>query len=391
MFAGAAIALLCALIGAIVLLGAPRPPATPVAEMSPFPSPSATAIPAAVDSLDEDIGAVMVLSWFGATPWSEVASVLVKDQVGGVLLFTPDFGGTPAGARALSDRIEALARSECLSDPIQVMLDEEGGDVANVKASFAPPWPAVMAAAGAGQVRALETANGAGLRASGVNLDLAPVADVRTNPADLVIGARSFGSNPATVPALVAAAVEGLHAGGVGATLKHFPGLGGAAGDPHVAIPTDRESEARWLQVQAPSFRAGIVAGADAVMTTAVYVPGLGGGSLPAMFSPAVVGRLRTQLGFGGVNVSDSLSMGGIGARWPLPEAAIMALGAGNDMLLLGNGDVGYEAEAIAAVKAAVLSGRLSRAALHASAERVNALRDRWARGRMPCRAPLAG
>src|SRR5207302_4254709 len=120
-------------------------------------------------------------------------------------------------------------------------------------------------------------------------------------------------------------AVLGLHDGGVGATLKHFPGLGGAAGDPHVAIPTDPESEARWESVQMPSFQAGIAAGADAVMTTAIYVPGLGGGNTPAMFSAPVVSRLRTQLNFGGVIMTDSMTMGGIGARWPLPEAAVMA------------------------------------------------------------------
>jgi beta-N-acetylhexosaminidase len=180
--------------------------------------------------------------------------------------------------------------------------------------------------------------------------------------------------------------VQGLHDGGVGATLKHFPGLGGAAGDPHVAIPTDPESEAQWERVQLPAFQAGIAAGADAVMTTAVYVPGLGAGTTPAMFSAPVVGRLRTQLGFAGVIMSDSVSMGGIGARYSLPEATVVALEAGNDLVLLGNGDPGYEAQALAAVRAAVLSGRLDRAKLHESAMRVNALRDKWGRRFTHCR-----
>lgn len=332
----------------------------------------------------------MILSWRGTTPWSTVRSELARDQIGGVLLFSANFGGSPSGLAALDQRLQALASSSCLGHPILVMLDEEGGDVANVKAPFAPPWPMVMAGGGPDHVRALEKANGAGLRATGVGLNLAPVADVRTNPNDLVIGARSFGSNPSSVAPLVGAAVQGLHDGGVGATLKHFPGLGGAAGDPHVAIPTDPETEARWEAVQLPSFKAGIAAGADAVMTTAVYVPGLGGGSLPAMFSPPVVGRLRTQLGFQGVILTDSLSMGGIGARWSLPQAAVMALAAGNDYVMLGNGDPSYEAQAIAAVKAAVLSGRLSWARIHASALRVNALRDRWGSRVMPCRKPAA-
>jgi beta-N-acetylhexosaminidase len=176
----------------------------------------------------------------------------------------------------------------------------------------------------------------------------------------------------------------------VGATLKHFPGLGGAAGDPHNAIPTDSTSEANWLRVQAPGFQAGIAAGADAVMTTAVYVPGLGGAGMPAMFSAPVVGRLRTQLGFDGVIVTDSLSMGGITAKWSLPDAAVMAAAAGNDMLLLSNGDLNYEADAMAAVRSAVQSGRLDRTKLHDSATRVNALRDKWGRRFTHCRVPIA-
>jgi beta-N-acetylhexosaminidase len=139
-----------------------------------------------------------------------------------------------------------------------------------------------------------------------------------------------------------------------------------------------------------PAFQAGIAAGADAVMTTAVYVPGLGGGTTPAMFSAPVVGRLRTQLGFRGVIVTDSLSMGGVGARYSLPEAAVAAFAAGNDLVLLGNGDPGYEAEAMAAVRAAVVSGRLDRSAIHESAKRVNQLRDRWGRRFVHCRAVKA-
>jgi beta-N-acetylhexosaminidase len=270
------------------------------------------------------------------------------------------------------------------------MTDEEGGAVTQVKAGFAPQSQLVNGAGGAEHVREVERTSAIGLRSAGVGLNLAPVADVATNPRDRVIGDRSFGSNPTQVAPLVAAAVQGMHDGGVGATLKHFPGLGGAPGDPHVAIPTDPESEAQWESVQMPAFQAGIEAGADAVMTTAVYVPGLGGWSMPAMFSAPVVSKLRTQLNFGGVIMTDSLSMGGIGARWALPEAAVMALAAGNDVALLGNGDTSYEADAMAAVRAAVLSGRLDRTQLHESALRVNALRDRWGRRFTPCRAPMA-
>lgn len=355
--------------GAGLALGTVVPP-TPALQ----PSPSARPVFA---SLDDDIGAVLVVSQSGTQMSPTLRTMLTTGRVGGVLLFRSNFK-TAAGLRAWTDQLRALASRACLDHPILVMVDEEGGQVNQVQASFAAPSQLSAGAGGPAAVRAVERGAAAGLHRLGVGLDLAPVADVRTNPNDLVIGDRSFGSNTATVAPLVAAAVKGLHDGGVGATLKHFPGLGGAAGDPHVAIPTDYESETQWSRVQMPAFKAGIAAGADAVMTTAVYVPGLGAGTIPAMFSPSVVGRLRTQLGFQGVIITDSVSMGGIGARYPLPQATVMALAAGNDLVLLSNGDPTYELKAKAAVRAAVLSGRLDPAALHASAMRVDSLRDKW-------------
>jgi beta-N-acetylhexosaminidase len=346
--------------------------------MPPPPAPSANpSLPQGLAGLNDNIGAVLVASQSGTVMSPGLRSMLISGRVGGVLLFGSNFK-TPAGLKAWTDQLRALASSACLAHPILVMVDEEGGQVNQVQAAFAAPSQLSTGAGGPERVRALEQRAGAGLHQLGVGLDLAPVADVRTNPNDLVIGDRSFGSNPGTVPPLVAAAVKGLHDGGVAATLKHFPGLGGAAGDPHVAIPTDHESEAQWMRVQMPAFKAGIDAGADAVMTTAVYVPGLGAGSTPAMFSAPVVNRLRTQLGFQGVIITDSISMGGIGNRYSLPQAAVLALAAGNDLVLLSNGDPGYEMKAMAAVRAAVMSGRLDRAKLHASAMRVDSLRDKW-------------
>ena len=372
-----------------VLLGAPPKPASLQGALAgPTPAVEVPDTTPASDlhGLREDVGSVLVVSWRGAAISPTLRSLLLDGRVGGVLLFPSNFKSLD-GLKALTDDLRMFASSACLDHPILVMLDQEGGQVNRVQADFAGPSALVAGASGVDHVRAVEQTAAAGLRALGVGLNLAPVADVRTNPTDQVIGDRSFGSNPAIVSPLVSAAVQGLHDGGVGATLKHFPGLGGAAGDPHVAIPTDPESQAQWERVQLPAFQAGIAAGADAVMMTAVYVPGLGAGSTPAMFSAPVVGRLRTQLGFGGVIMSDSVSMGGIGARYSLSEATVLALAAGNDLVLLGNGDPASEAEAMASVSAAVLAGRLDRASVHESAMRVNRLRDKWGRHFSHCRA----
>jgi len=366
-------------------------PAGTVVLTSPHPAttPTPNALNDAV-SLQNDLGAVLVVSQFGTTISPTLQQLLVKGRVGGVLLFAPNFKNA-AGLRAWTTRLQALASAACLDHPILVMLDEEGGQVNQVRAPFMAPSQLTAGGSGAANVRALERRAAAGLRQLGVGLDLAPVADVRTNSKDLVIGDRSFGSSSAKVAPLVAAAVTGLHDGGVGATLKHFPGLGGAAGDPHVAIPTDNETAAQWARVQMPAFKAGIDAGADAVMTTAVYVPGLGAGHTPAMFSAPVVSRLRTQLGFQGVIMSDSLSMGGVIAQYSLPQAAVLALSAGNDLILLSNGDPLYEGKAMSAIQLAVMSGRIDRHKLHESALRVNQLRDKWGLPLTPCvRTPAA-
>jgi beta-N-acetylhexosaminidase len=351
------------------------------------PSPAASPTPGAQNdaaSLQNDIGSILVVAQSGTTISPTLRTLVMKGRVGGVLLFASNFK-TPAGLKVWTTQLRALASAACLGHPLLVMVDEEGGQVNQVKAVFAGPSQLVVGAGGAANVRAQERRVGAGLRQLGIGLDLAPVADVRTNAKDLVIGDRSFGSSTATVGPLVAAAVKGLHDGGVGATLKHFPGLGGAAGDPHVAIPTDSETAAQWARVQMPAFKAGIAAGADAVMTTAVYVPGLGASHVPAMLSAAVVSRLRTQLGFQGVIMTDSLSMGGVGARYSLPQAAVMAVAAGNDLILLSNGDPVYETKAMTAIKTAVISGQLDRTQLHESAVRVNQLRDKWGLALTPC------
>jgi beta-N-acetylhexosaminidase len=385
-----ALILVVAVVAGVALIARSRDPESlppvshgKVALVSPTPntSPSAT--------LQDDIGAVLVVSQSGTVMSPTLRSMLISGRVGGVLLFASNFKNA-AGLRAWSNQLRALAATACLAHPILLMVDEEGGRVNQVQAAFAAPSQLSAGAGGADRVRALERVSAAGLRQLGVGLNLAPVADVRTNPNDLVIGDRSFGSRSSAVAPLVAAAVKGLHEGGVGATLKHFPGLGGAAGDPHVAIPTDNETEAQWTQVQMPAFKAGISAGADAVMTTAVYVPGLGAGHTPAMFSAPVVSRLRSQLGFQGVIITDSVSMGGIGALYPLPQATLLALAAGNDLVLLSNGDPGYEQTAMAAVRAAALSGRLNRNKLHDSATRVNLLRDTWGLPFTHCRPAVA-
>jgi len=353
---------------------------------SPTPSPSATpppveaaAGPPAPLSLDMAVGQMMAASFGGPVITAGLRHLIVDEKVGTVLIFRDNFTDVASLGR-LTAQLQALGREAGLPAPLLVAVDEEGGRVMRITDGVAGlPSEMELGRRGPQGVRDAVAATASGLHRLGVQLDLAPVADLRTNPADAVIGDRSFGAEPTLVGPLVAAAVNGLHDGGVGATLKHFPGLGGAAGDPHAAMPTDGESLNQWLATQARSFQAGIDAGADAVMTTAVVVPGLDPSGTPALFSKTVVtGLLRQRLQFQGVIVTDGLGMGGITTLYSLPDATVAAVRAGNDLVLLNSVDAAYQVSAIEAVKRQVRSGGIGMDQVQASAGRVIALRARW-------------
>ena len=325
------------------------------------------------------VGQMMAASFGGPIITEGLRHLILDEKVGTVLIFGDNFTDA-ASLRRLTTELQRIGRSAGLPAPLLVAVDEEGGRVMRVHDGVAPlPSELELGARGPLGVREAVAATASGLHALGIELDLAPVADLRSNPADAVIGDRSFGRDPGTVGPLVAAAVNGLHDGGVAATLKHFPGLGGAAGDPHRAMPADGVSLERWAATQARSFAAGIDAGADAVMTTAVMVPGLDPSGTPALFSRAVVtGLLRDRLHFQGVIVTDGLGMGGITTLYGLQDAAVAAVRAGNDLVLLNSADAAYETSAIETVKQQVRAGTISIDQVQASAARVIALRARW-------------
>jgi beta-N-acetylhexosaminidase len=392
---GLIVLLLMAALPAALGPSAPRPTAQvarvgPTTTPTPSPSsitPSATPDPRPAPlTVDMAVGQMMAASFGGPNITDGLRHLILDEKVGTVLIFSDNFTDAASLLR-LTTELQRLGREAGLPAPLLIAVDEEGGRVMRIHDGVAAlPSELQLGASGPDGVRRAVAATASGLHALGIQLDLAPVADLRWNPADGVIGDRSFGSDPRAVGPLVAAAVNGLHDGGVAATLKHFPGLGGAAGDPHSAMPTDSESLARWSATQAGSFKAGIDAGADAVMTTAVVVPGLDPSGTPALFSRAVVtGLLREQLQFQGVIVTDGLGMGGITTLYALPQATVAAVMAGNDLVLLNSADAAYEASAIEMVKQQVRSGAIPMDQVQASAARVIAMGARW-----PAWAPSA-
>ncbi|CAM5730647.1 beta-N-acetylhexosaminidase OS=Streptomyces fumanus OX=67302 GN=GCM10018772_06240 PE=3 SV=1 [Streptomyces fumanus] len=298
------------------------------------------------------------------------AELIARYRVGGIIYFawahnTRD----PRQIAALSNGIQRASLAQQRGLPVLISTDQEHGD----------SWPGWASAAlfrrhgdRRGTLRAdartLGRIAGAELRAMGIRQDYAPVADVNVNPANPVIGVRSFGADPRAVASLVAAEVTGYQGSGVAACAKHFPGHGDTAVDSHTGFPVITHSRAQWEELDAPPFRAAIAAGIDSIMTAHLMVPALDDSGDPATLSrPILTGLLREELGYDGVVVTDSLGMEGVRTKYGDARVPVLALKAGVDQLLNPPDlDLAWNA-----VLTAVRNGELTEARLEESILRV--------------------
>jgi len=278
-----------------------------------------------------------------------------------------------------------LARAVAALDPTAVLAaDEEGGDVTRLHMATGSPSPGNAALGVVDDVaatRVVAAGIGAELRSAGIWLDLGPCADVDSNPANPVIGTRSFGADPALVARHTAAYVAGLAEAGVAASVKHFPGHGDTTADSHIDLPRVTADRMLLEQRELVPFRAAVDAGAATIMTSHVVLDALDP-QHPATLSHAVLtGLLRTELGYDGVIVTDALDMAGASAELGIDGAAVASLAAGADLLCLGpepsDGPRTLTCVVDAVVRA-VAEGSLDAERLAEAADRVAALRLRW-------------
>ncbi|MEU7904907.1 glycoside hydrolase family 3 N-terminal domain-containing protein [Actinoplanes sp. NPDC049118] len=302
------------------------------------------------------------------------AEVVAKYHLGGVIYF----GWTnnlqnPRQITTLGNGLQAAATAA----PLTISTDQEHGIVSRMPAP-ATQFPGGMAlGAGRSARDAYRTGQvtGAELRAVGINQAWAPVADVNVNPANPVIGVRSFGSDPRLAAALTASQVLGLQRGAnTSASAKHFPGHGDTATDSHTGLPVITHTREQWQRIDAPPFKAAIAAGVDAIMSAHIVVPALDPALDPATLSkPIITGLLRGELGYRGVIVSDSLQMAGVRQKYGDDRVPVLALKAGVDMLLMPpDMRVAYDA-----VLGAVASGELTEARIDSSVRRILALKQK--------------
>lgn len=381
--------------------------AIPSAGPSAGPSPTETArveAQLAALTLEQRVGQVFAPYVFGRTAEDRrpeivaanrallgvdtAAEAVTRWHLGGVLLLDRNPLDSPR-ARLSTGNVDSPATTARLTAGLQaaaaaagdptlvVAVDQEGGPVTRLGAPFValPSAMAFGAAGDAGPAFAERAARASGgeLRSVGITLDLAPVADVNTDPRNPVIGERAFGDRPDPVSDLVAAAVRGYTAAGVGSALKHFPGHGGTDVDSHAALPTITRSRADLDRTDLAPFRAGAAAGVPAVLLGHLLVPALDP-DVPTTLSPAVLRLLRDELGFDGVAITDGLFMRALRDRYGDDEVAVRALGAGMDLLL----QPPSLPTSYAAVLAAVRDGSLPAARLDEAVRRILTLKDRF-------------
>jgi len=330
--------------------------------------------------------AILIPPFFGTAPPPWLLRALGRG-LAGVTLFGSNMTGDTAA-------MTATLRAASTTEPV-IAIDEEGGDVTRVTYTSGSPYPGNAALGAVDDValtKSVYAAIGTDLARLGINTDLAPCADVLAPDGSLVVGTRSFGSDPALVARHVAAAVAGLQSAGVAACAKHFPGHGSTVGDSHMELATVAGTMADLRARDLPPFVAAIGAASLAMMPGHLRVPELTG-ELPATLSPAAVtGLLRGELGFDGVVICDALEMKAASAAFGIPEAAVLAVIAGTDLLCLGRDTDEAMYHAVrSALADAVTSGRLPAQRLEEAAARVAGMRARLAADREASGIPADG
>jgi beta-N-acetylhexosaminidase len=364
------------------LLLAACAPAASATSASPAPrhslssSPSATAGQAAPDphqddvlgpagmTLRDEIGAVMMVGFQGPLNQA-VLDDWGQRQFGGLMLVPINHNGEdPTSIRQLINGVRGVMKHALLA-----ATDQEGGSVCFAE-TRAPCGPGAreIGSRGPAAVQSEFSSMSAALKALGFDMDLAPVADV-WNGSQTSLNDGSYSQNSQAVAQDITAAIAGIHAAGMYAAAKHFPGQGAAGGDLHGGLPVVSESVATLRSRDWIPFKAAIAAHVEFVMVGHINVPALDDAA-PSSMSPAVLRALRSELGFKGVVISDDLQFGRLGSDYPAPAAAVRFLSNGGDMVIVSH-DLEVADATYDAIHNAVLTGAYPRAQLDASVQKL--------------------
>lgn len=325
-------------------------------------------------TLRERVGQLFMVGFSGTTMSKDVASLVTEYRPGGVILFSRNLQALDQIVQLTNDLQRLSPRS-----PLLIAIDQEGGRVSRLPVGFTifPPCAVLGACHSYDLTYAAAAATAAELRAVGINMNMAPVLDVNSNPANPVIGDRAFGSDPTTVCEMGQATVAGLQDHKVVACGKHFPGHGDTAADSHKELPVVEAPVERLREIELSPFRHAIAHGVATLMTAHVLYRAWDP-RLPATLSPTILTTLlRGEMGFDGVVLTDDLEMHAIIDHYGIEEAAVRAFLAGADMLLICQ-DPARTAAAIQAMERAVEDGTIPADRLEISLGRIARLKQRF-------------
>ena len=295
-----------------------------------------------------------------------------KYAPGGVLLFSPNIVDPEQTRQLISD----MQKESKL--PLFIAVDEEGGAVARIsgKSSFGiPDLPTASKVADENEAYERGEYIGTYLKEYGFNCNFAPVADLNTNPSNRVIGSRAFGKDPEKVGNLVASEIKGFQKTDIITATKHFPGHGDTRGDTHNSAVYVTKTWEELLECEIVPFKKAMEAGTDMIMVAHISAEEVTHDGIPASLSRTMItGKLRNELGFDGVVVTDSMEMGAIYDNFTSEEATIMTIEAGADIVLMPTDYISAYNELIAAVK----SGRITEARIDESVLRILELKDKY-------------
>jgi len=331
------------------------------------------------------VGRLAIVGFTGTSVPDDLRRVVAEFDLGGVIYFARNIV-EPRQVAELSREVASLARDW----PLWISVDQEGGRVARLRHPFTE-WPPMATLGRSGDDALVERFAGAlaaELTAVGVNLDYAPVLDVRTNPANQVIGDRALADRAEVVARLGRVMVRALQTAGVAACGKHFPGHGDTVADSHDELPLVEHPPDRLEAVELEPFRAAIAEGVASIMTAHVLVQSVDDTRPASLSRTLVTDWLKVNLHFGGVVLCDDLGMKAVATR-PLGEVAVDAIGAGNDMVLLCNSTTEDQIVALEAVIHAAETGQLPPKRLDDALVRQRLVKEQFL-GRQPARVQVA-
>ena len=335
-------------------------------------------------ALQRRIGRLVMAGFAGVTLPAELRAIAREFDLGGVILFARNIEAPLQVAEMAYDVKQ-------LSDvPPWVSVDQEGGRVQRLRAPFTE-WPPMASLGRCGNVdlaRRFGQALAREMRSVGITLDYAPVLDVHTNAANPVIGDRALSDDPAEVARLGAVLIGALQDEGVAACGKHCPGHGDTSRDSHLELPVVDHPPDRLREVELRPFRAAIEAGAAAIMTAHVRYPAWDETAPATLSQPVVTELLRDEMRYDGLVVTDDLAMGAIARHQSPAPAAVEAIAAGCDLVLLCEPDPAVQVDVIEGLIHAIEDGSLSERRVEEALGRQQRARERFLQGDHQWRPP---